>query len=76
VGSLAALLTAKTDALGAVTTATTGFGPYVQSFPVNPLNGFSTVATTGSAGWYYTVVGGQYTVQATDTTGTAAMANY
>jgi general secretion pathway protein G len=50
-------------------------GPYVQQFPINPLNGFSTVLnSSGTAcGWVYQVNGGLYTVQATDTTGTAVL---
>src|SRR5689334_20596629 len=36
VDSLASLLSTKTDTTGAATTATTGFGPYVQTFPTNP----------------------------------------
>jgi general secretion pathway protein G len=69
--SLVSLLTAKTDTNGAVTTATTGFGPYVQSFPTNPANGWSTVATAAATnvGWVYSATGGSYTISATDTTG-------
>jgi general secretion pathway protein G len=74
-GSLVALLTIKTDATGAATTATTGFGPYVQSFPINPVNGMSNVVSAAgtAAGWVYSASGGTYTVQATDTTGTSVL---
>jgi general secretion pathway protein G len=46
----------KTDVTGS-TTATTGlnFGPYLESTPSNPLNGFSAVAAApaASTGWVY-----------------------
>src|SRR4029079_13474151 len=70
---LATVLTGKTNAADTNTVVATGtLGPYVQSFPVNPVNGFSTVVNAAgtAAGWVYTVVAGQYTVSATDTTGT------
>ena len=61
------------DTTQAVATGT--LGPYLQAFPINPLNGFSTVvnATGTAAGWVYAVSGGQYTIQATNTTGTAVL---
>ena len=74
--NLVTLLTTKTDVMGVATTASTGFGPYVQTFPTNPLNGFSTVANAAAtaSGWFYTVdANNNYTVQAKDTTGTAVL---
>ena len=73
--ALATVLTGKTGA-GDTTQAPGGaYGPYLQAFPINPLNNFATVAnTTGSAaGWVYIVNGGQYTIWATNTTGTATV---
>jgi general secretion pathway protein G len=72
--NLVTLLTSKTDTTGNVTTATTGFfGPYVQSFPVNPVNGSSAVgnAATAGNGWVYTVTNNQYTISAMGTGGSA-----
>ena len=74
--ALTTVLTGKTNAADTTTVVATGtLGPYVQSFPVNPINGFATVVNAAgtAAGWVYTVSGGQYTVSATDTTGTAAL---
>ena len=74
--SLVSLLTSKTDTTGNVLTAgaTTGyFGPYVQTFPINPINGLSAVgAAAGTAvGWVYTSANGGYTLSAVDTAGNA-----
>ncbi len=74
--ALTVVLTGKTNAADTTQVVATGtLGPYVQAFPVNPINGFSTVVNAAgtAAGWVYTVSGGQYTVSATDTTGTAAL---
>ncbi len=51
------------------------FGPYVQSFPTNPVNGSTGVSTAAgtNVGWVYTVNGGLYTIQAVDTTGDAVL---
>jgi general secretion pathway protein G len=75
-GSLVALLTAKTDTTGNIvsSTLTTGvLGPYVQTFPTNPINGLSAVAAAPSTavGWVYTVANNAYTIQAVDTLGAA-----
>ncbi|HUO07052.1 MAG TPA: prepilin-type N-terminal cleavage/methylation domain-containing protein [Phycisphaerae bacterium] len=70
------VMTGKTNPTDLTATAATGtLGPYLQTFPTNPVNGFSTVANTAgtAAGWIYTVTNGQYTVSATNTTGTAAL---
>ena len=73
---LIAVMTGKTNPgdVGAVSTTGT-LGPYLQSFPINPLNGSSVVGATAAAGtgWVYVVTGSGYTVSATDTTGTAAL---
>jgi general secretion pathway protein G len=75
--SLVTLLTNKTNTTGATmaATATTGFlGPYVQTFPINPINGLSVVGTAAgtNVGWVYnTIAGGGYTLSAVDTLGTA-----
>jgi general secretion pathway protein G len=75
--SLANLLANKTDTTGNVLTAgvTTGFlGPYVQTFPTNPINGLNAVgAAAGTAvGWVYTTAAGNgYTISAVNTAGTA-----
>jgi general secretion pathway protein G len=67
------VLSLKTDVTGNTTvnqSLTTGvFGPYVQSFPTNPINGSSAVGTgpTAGNGWVYTVTGNQYTIQAMGT---------
>ncbi len=76
-GSLVTLLTMKTDTTGNTTvsqTATTGvLGPYVQTFPTNPINGLSAVGTTPSTavGWVYTSANNAYTVSAVNTLGSA-----
>jgi general secretion pathway protein G len=74
--ALVAVLTGKTNITDTTQTAATGtFGPYVQTFPSNPLNGFSTVVNAAgtAAGWVYTVTSGNYTIRATNTTGTATV---
>jgi general secretion pathway protein G len=73
---LATVMQGKTNAADTNTTVATGtLGPYVQAFPTNPVNGASTVVNAAgtTAGWVYTVTGGQYTVFATDTTGTGTL---
>jgi general secretion pathway protein G len=76
-GSLVTLLTMKTDTTGNTTvsqTATTGvLGPYVQTFPINPINGLSVVgiAPSTAVGWVYTAANNAYTVSAVNTSGTA-----
>jgi general secretion pathway protein G len=74
--ALITVMTGRTNPSDLTQTAATGtLGPYVQAFPVNPLNNFATVVnaagTTG--GWVYTVSGGTYTVWATNTTGTGTL---
>jgi len=74
--ALTVVLTGKTNPADVTTTSATGtLGPYVQSFPVNPVNGWSTVAAAAGAnvGWVYTAAGGAYTVTATNTTGTGLL---
>jgi general secretion pathway protein G len=76
-GSLVTLLTLKTDTTGNTTVnqaLTTGIlGPYVQTFPTNPINGLSAVGTSASTavGWVYTVTNNAYTVSAVNTLGSA-----
>ncbi len=76
--ALSVVMTGKTNAGDTTTVAagTTGtLGPYVQAFPTNPVNGFSTVVNSAgsTAGWVYTVSLGQYSVWALDTTGTTTL---
>jgi general secretion pathway protein G len=74
--AIATVLTGKTNAADTTQVVATGtLGPYVQSFPVNPVNGWSTAAAAAGAnvGWVYNVAGGTYTVQATNTTGTGLL---
>jgi len=74
--ALSVVLTGKTNPTDTTQTAATGtLGPYVQSFPVNPVNGFSTVVNAAgtAAGWVYSVSGNQYTISATNTTGTGTL---
>jgi general secretion pathway protein G len=73
---LATVLQGKTNASDTNTTVATGtLGPYVQSFPTNPVNGGATVVNAAgtTAGWVYTVSNAQYTVWAADTTGTGTL---
>jgi len=54
-----AQMMSKTDLTGAVNTAAAGiFGPYLESQPINPLNGFKLVALAPGAGvgWTYSNV--------------------
>ena len=72
--ALPIVLTGMTQPTDTITTNAAGtLGPYVQQFPTNPANGWSTVgaaaAVASSIGWTYAAVGGQYTISATDTTG-------
>ena len=74
--ALTTVMAGKTNPTDLTQTAAGGtLGPYVQSFPYNPLNNYSTVvnAAATTAGWVYTVTGGSYTVFATDTTGTGTL---
>ncbi len=74
--ALIAVLTGKTNVGDTTQTAATGtFGPYVQTFPTNPLNGYSTVVNAAgtAAGWVYTITNGTYKIQATSTTGTGVV---
>ena len=59
----------------AASDATHSLGPYVQSPPVNPANGNTTIAGAvgTNVGWVYTVVGSAYTVQAVNTAGGAVL---
>jgi general secretion pathway protein G len=62
--------TADTTTTNAAATAT--FGPYVQNFPVNPLNGLSAVggAAATTIGWVYvTTAGGGYGISAVNAVG-------
>jgi general secretion pathway protein G len=78
--ALMACLTGQTSAADTTGTGGAGtLGPYVQSFPVNPVNGWSTAAGAAAAnvGWVYTTATGNlYTVQATSTAGTGAVLTY
>jgi general secretion pathway protein G len=74
--ALVAVMTGKTNAADTGAVATNGtLGPYLQAFPLNPVNNFSTVvnAAGSAAGWVYQVSGSEYTIQATNTTGTAVL---
>ena len=73
--NLVALLTGKSSTTETSTNTATGtaFGPYVQTFPTNPVVGSSAVVNTPTlgSGWYYQVNGTTYTVQALDAAGAA-----
>ena len=74
--ALAIVLGGKTNPTDTTQTAATGtLGPYVQSFPTNPANGWSTATQTAAAnyGWVYNVSGGTYTISASNTTGTGTL---
>ena len=74
--AITAVMPGHTNPTDTTQTAATGtLGPYLQTFPVNPINGFSTVVNTAgtAAGWVYQVSGSQYTIQATSSTGTVAL---
>jgi len=80
VANLSTMLLGKSDTTMTTTayaaTSTSGsFGPYVQTFPTNPLNGKSGVATAAAAGigWVYNVTNNNYTIIATDTTATGTV---
>src|SRR3954469_8579981 len=69
--ALNTVMTGKTGAADTTQAPGGSLGPYLQAFPINPINGFATVVNAAgtAAGWVYTVSGSQYTVWATDTTG-------
>jgi general secretion pathway protein G len=70
------VMTGKTNPTDLTNASSTGtLGPYLEAFPTNPVNGYSTVVNSAgsAAGWVYTVTGTAYTVSATNTTGTAAL---
>ena len=74
--ALATVLGGKTNPTDTTQTAATGtLGPYLQSFPTNPANGWSTATQTAAAnyGWVYNVSGATYTVSASNTTGTGTL---
>ena len=74
--ALITVLTGKTSTADTAATNAAGtFGPYVQQFPINPLNGWSAISTSTGAnvGWIYVVTGTRYAVTATNTTGTSMM---
>ena len=73
--ALATMLTGQSGPSNTTQAPGGTLGPYVQQFPINPLNGFSTVLNSAgtACGWVYQVNGGLYTVQATNTTGTAVL---
>ena len=69
-GSLVSVMTGKTNTADTAAAVSNGaLGPYVQSFPTNPANGFSNVAAaTGTGvGWVYSATNGTYTISATNT---------
>ena len=73
-----AYLTGPTDTTGNTSTTVGGVfvnGPYLQQVPSNQLNGNTTITNVvaAGAGWYYTVNGGTYTLQAVNTTATGVM---
>jgi len=64
-------LMSKTNISGTVDTTATGlYGPYLESVPKNPLNGYSTVAAAAAAstGWTYSTSTGD--IKATNQTST------
>ena len=74
--AIATVLTGKTNAADTTQVVATGtLGPYVQSFPTNPANGWSAATTSAAAnyGWVYNVTNGTYTVSASNTTGTGVL---
>ena len=74
--AIATVLTGKTNAADTTQVVATGtLGPYVQSFPTIPANGWSAATTSAAAnyGWVYNVSGGTYTVSASNTTGTGVL---
>ena len=74
--ALATVMLGKTNMQDTTQVVATGtLGPYMQSFPSNLMNGWSTVTQTAAAnyGWVYNVSGGTYTISATDTTGTGVL---
>lgn len=75
-GSLATVLTGKTNPTDVAAANTNGtLGPYVQSFPTNPANGWATVAAAAASnvGWVYSATNGTYTISATNTGGTGTL---
>ena len=71
-----AIMLGKSNTVDTQTVVATGvFGPYLQQAPVNPTNGQSAVgaAAATTVGWVYTVSGGQYTLQAVNTTGSGVL---
>jgi len=70
--AIATVMTGKTNPTDTTQAVATGtLGPYVQSFPTNPANGWSTAAAAAATnvGWVYAVSGGTYTISATNTAG-------
>ncbi|MEI8196415.1 MAG: prepilin-type N-terminal cleavage/methylation domain-containing protein [Phycisphaerae bacterium] len=69
----ALMLCASTTVDSNVTAGTgTGYGPYLQQTPANPINKLSKASSTttdATAGWYYTTSGSTYTLQPRDVTG-------
>ena len=74
--AIATVMTGKTNAADTTQVVGTGtLGPYVQSFPTNPANGWSGVAATAASnvGWVYSATNGTYTISATNTGGTGTL---
>ncbi len=75
--ALSVVLGGKTSTADTTAVNTAGtFGPYVQNFPINPINGQSGVgAAAGTAvGWVYlTTAGGGYSISAVDTAGATVL---
>ena len=70
------IMLGKSNTTDTQTAVATGiFGPYLQQAPMNPANGQSAVgaAAATTVGWVYTASGGQYTLQAVNTTGSGVL---
>jgi general secretion pathway protein G len=65
------LATSSTTETSVTNPSGTFFGPYLQSLPVNPINGHAGVASAPSTtvGWVYTVTGSDYAILPVDTAG-------
>jgi len=75
-GALAALLLGKSSSANVSGTDAAGtLGPYVQTFPANPENDKSGVASAPSpnVGWVYTVSDNNFVIQAVNAAGTDVM---
>ncbi len=74
--ALISVMQGQTNTTNTTTVVAGGaFGPYVQSFPTNPVNGSTGVSTAAgtNVGWVYSVSGGLYTISAVNTAGTGVL---